>query len=254
VTTLLIDADIVAYKAATLNQEEYDFGSGDCVVLDEKKAQRDVDEIIELYCGDLFADDVIICLTDPEVNFRKQLDPTYKSNRANVEAPKLLKPIKDYLAKAYKSYIRPRLEADDVMGILSTHPTLIDGDTIIVSEDKDMRTIPAKVYHPNRPENGVMDISLEDADRFHMWQVICGDSTDGYPGCKGVGKTSVYAEEVISADREDLWDIVLEAYASKGKSEDDAILQARHARILRSCDYNFTKKKIRLWTPLCLLH
>ena len=252
--TLLIDADIVAYKASSRNQEEYAFGSGDCVSIDEDRAKQDVDELLATYCEELKASDVVICLTDPKVNFRKQLDSTYKSNRSKVTAPQLLPFIKEYLAYEYISYMRPRLEADDVMGILATHPNLISGDKIIVSEDKDMRTIPAKVYHPNRPENGVMSISPLDADRFHLWQVICGDSTDGYPGCPGVGKASVYAEEIISADRDELWDIVLEAYASKGLTEDHAILQARHARILRSCDYNFKQKKIKLWTPLCLLH
>ena len=33
-----------------------------------------------------------------------------------------------------------RLEADDVMGIMATS-TMLDGEKVIVSEDKDMKTI-----------------------------------------------------------------------------------------------------------------
>jgi DNA polymerase-1 len=42
------------------------------------------------------------------------------------------------------------------------------------------------------------------------------------------------------------------AYASKGLTEDDAILQARMARILQDGDYNYATKGIRLWNPTCL--
>ena len=252
-TTLLIDADIVAYKAAARNQQTYKFEIGDCHHIDEEQAKRDVDAVIGEYCDILKSNTVIVCLTDPAVNFRKQLCDSYKSNRSKTEKPLLLNYIKGYLSEEYDCYLRERLEADDVMGILATHPTLINDHTIIVSEDKDMRTIPADVYHPHRPENGVMHISELDAHRFHMYQVIVGDPTDGYGGCPGVGKASVYAEEVLGADQDELWDIVLEAYASKGLTEDDAILQARFARILHARDYNFKTKKIKLWTPLCLV-
>jgi DNA polymerase-1 len=135
------------------------------------------------------------------------------------------------------------------MGILATHPTLIEGEKIIVSEDKDMRTIPAKVYHPHKPTQGVMEISELDADRFLMWQTICGDVTDGYGGAKGVGAKSPYAEDVLFAEREELWDEVLLAYASKGLTEEDALLQARCARILRAEDYNLDTGEIELWIP-----
>ena len=42
------------------------------------------------------------------------------------------------------------------------------------------------------------------------------------------------------------------ASASKGYTEEDAILQARMAHILRASSYNFKTKKIRLWRPFWL--
>ena len=247
--TLLIDTDIVAYKAAARAEESTAFG---VVVGDLQEACDMAEGVIEEYRELLEADEIIVCLTDTW-NFRLDVDPTYKANRSGTVRPQLLKPIKDYLAETYRSYIRPSLEADDVMGILATHPTLIPGDKIIVSEDKDMRTIPAKVYHPHRPELGVMEVSRLDADRFLMWQTICGDATDGYPGARGVGKSSEYAKDIIFADREDLWNEVIGAFASVGLTEEDALRQTRLARILRAEDYNLKERKVNLWTPLMML-
>lgn len=246
--TLLIDSDIVAFKAAAVNEESTAFGK---IVNDLEEATNMADGTIEEYKELLEADEVIICLTDSD-NFRLNVDLSYKHNRDDSKRPELIRAVKNYLAESYRSYIRPTLEADDVMGILATHPRLIPGEKIIVSEDKDMRTIPALVFHPHRPERGVMEISRLDADRFHMWQTICGDATDGYPGAKGVGKSSVYAEEIVFADRDELWDIVLEAFASVGLKEEHAVTQARLARILRAEDYDLKRKKVKLWTPLSL--
>jgi DNA polymerase-1 len=113
-----------------------------------------------------------------------------------------------------------------------------------------MRTIPARVYNPNKPQLGVLNISEFDADLFHLWQTIVGDMTDGYAGAKGVGKGSVYADDVLEAESlVEAWEVVLDAYASKGLTEWDAVTQARCARILRHSDYNYKTKEPILWEP-----
>ena len=45
------------------------------------------------------------------------------------------------------------------------------------------------------------------------------------------------------------WQSVVELFESKGFTEEDALLQARVARILRYEDYDFEKKEVILWTP-----
>lgn len=255
--TILIDADIVAYKASIVNEKSFDFGdTGVAEHLDYDGCIRNVDGLIGSYADALKADRIVICLSDPDVNFRKQLNPTYKHNRKDVVPPQLLKWIKEYLASEYQSFQRPRLEADDIMGILATSgDRFIKGDRVIVSEDKDMRTVPALVFNPNHAGLGVQNISPLDAKQFHMWQTVVGDPTDGYPGCPGIGKGGRFvewAESILEAEEDELWDLVLGAYASKGYTEDDAILQARMARILQDGDYNYATKGIRLWNPTCL--
>ncbi len=255
-TTLLLDADIIAYKVAALNQEDYDFGdTGSARVLNHEHATRHTDELIAEYCSALKTQNVVVCLSDPERNFRKELYPAYKEHRKQVEKPELLLWVKEYLYREYRSYLRPRLEADDCMAILATHPKLLEGRKIIVSEDKDMRTIPGNVYNPDRPELGVLDISEEDANRFLCWQTIVGDATDGYPGCPGIGPSPLgprsfgFPDEVLECDYEDIWDVVLTAYGSKGLTETDAILQARLAYMLRWYSFNYKTKRVKLWHP-----
>ena len=254
--TILLDADIVAYKAACVNEKHYDFGdTGVAVHLDHDQVITMVDNLIGEYCEATKAKRAVICLSDPDVNFRKQLDATYKANRKSTVPPQMLVWAKEYLAHEYPSFIRPRLEADDIMGILAMRPSLLGkryaGDQcIMVSEDKDMRTIPALLFNPNQPKQGVISISEDDAIRFHMWQTICGDATDGYPGARGVGPKSDFVTYLMEdAERSEFWNVVLEAFASKGFTEEDAILQARLAHILWDTSYNFKRKKIRLWQP-----
>jgi DNA polymerase I len=257
--TILLDADIVAYKVACINQKDYDFGdTGSARVLEHDKCLAQTEELIAEYCERTGASRAVVCLSDPKNNFRKELDATYKANRKGVEKPEMLQWVKDYLAHEYPTFIRPFLEADDCMGILALRPRLLGsryaGDEVImVSEDKDMRTVPGKLYNPNQYQLGVIDISVEDANRFHMYQTICGDPTDGYPGVKGVGPKSDFVTYLMEdAEPDEFWDVVLEAYASKGQNEDDAILQARLAHILWDTSYNFKTKGIRLWQPYWL--
>lgn len=244
--TLLIDTDIVAYRGACINEDKTAFGK---YVWDFEDACRKCDEVIADWTEKLKADRVIMCLSDEDHNWRKDVLPTYKENRKATERPEQLYMLKEYLAAEYESKGYPTLEADDVMGILSTHPHAIPGKKIIVSEDKDMRTIPGYLFAPHRPELKVINVTELQADQFHMWQTICGDATDGYKGAMGVGKSSIYALAVIEEDREELWDTVLQAYGSVKLTETDAIQQARVARILRHQDYNIQTKELTLWEP-----
>ncbi|MGY6517456.1 MAG: hypothetical protein ACXIUZ_01960 [Lysobacteraceae bacterium] len=245
---LLIDADIVAFAAASIGQNDHDFGDMVCTALSPEDMEQKIEETIGEYCETLKSNNVLICLSDPRVNWRKAVDPTYKENRANAKRPELLTAAKELIARDWPSAWYPTLEADDVMGIIATREAR--GETIIVSADKDMRTIPALVYSPNRPEVGVLDITELEAGLFHLWQTVCGDATDGYPGCPGVGPASVYAEEIISADSlDEAWDIVLDAYATKGLDEFAAIHQARLARILRNGEFNPKTHEVTLWNP-----
>lgn len=245
--TLLLDSDIIAYKAAAVNQTDYDWGDGEVTrTVDLEAGKQQVIDKIEYLMLTLKADRALVCLTDKE-NFRYGVLPSYKGNRKNVEKPVLLQTLKDYLADSYENFIRPGLEADDVMGILSTHPKLIPGKKIIVSEDKDMNTIPGWLFNPAK-DNKPRLISEEAADKFHLYQTLMGDATDGYKGCPGIG--SKKAEAILDAyEPREWWRAVVSTYKAKGLTEEDALVQARVACICRTNNYNFKDKEVILWTP-----
>jgi DNA polymerase-1 len=252
---IILDADIVAYKVATVCQTDIDWGNVKTRDLEPQKALRTTDEVIAGYCEALDTDLVVVAFTD-EVNFRTSVYPDYKSNRKDTERPELLDYVKRYMASDYLMFKKPQLEADDCMGILATHDKIMSRyferpvEAVMVSEDKDMRTVPGKLYNPNRTELGIIDISVEDANRFHMYQTIVGDPVDGYGGAWRVGPKSEFVtylmEDAVPAE---FWDVVLEAYASRGATEEDALVQARCAHILWASSYDFQNKEPRLWEP-----
>lgn len=157
---LLIDADIVAYQAAAASQMIIDWedGEGEQVFSDLPKATGLIDQKLDEYSDALDCDNVLLCLSD-EVNWRKQLWPDYKAHRENVRRPELLGSCKEYMRQQYPCKVMPRLEADDVMGILSTSGQY--DFPVIVSIDKDMKTIPGWLYNPDKDDRPTL-ISREE--------------------------------------------------------------------------------------------
>ena len=245
--TLLIDGDVVAYKATAAIEQEIDWGD-DLFTLhsDPNRAKEIIEGQIEAWVKRHDANDVIIAFSDSH-NFRKDIYPQYKAHRAGKRKPVAYKEVKSWMEACWESYQRPGLEGDDVIGILSTHPKMIPGQKIIVSVDKDFKTIPGYFWNAEKDEQPAF-ISTDDADRFHLYQTLVGDPTDGYPGLPGCGP--VKAEKLLdSVPVVDRWAAIVDAYEKKGLTEEDALTQARCARILRYTDYDYKKKEVKLWQP-----
>ena len=113
-----------------------------------------------------------------------------------------------------------------------------------MSGDKDFKTIPGRFYDFLR--NEFYDITQEEADYWHLFQTLIGDTTDNYKGCPGCGAVS--AKKLLDSEGA-TWETIVGAFEKKGLSESDALVQARVARILRASDYDFETKKPILWSP-----
>lgn len=251
--TLLLDSDVIAYAAAAAHQKnrKWDAETTSVTVGEQGDANKLAEKVIEEYRENLKATDVIVCLSCASADgFRRAIYPPYKAQRG--EKPLLLAGVKDWMRETYPCYERPTLEADDIMGILSTHPTLVPGKKIIVSIDKDMESIPGFLFNPQK-DRDYRCIAHRDANYRHMLQTLTGDATDNYPGCPGIGK--VKAEKALLAPNGnpknpvEMWEAAVGLFLSKGLTEEDALLQARVARICRHTDYDFTRKEVILWTP-----
>lgn len=250
--TLLIDGDIVAFQAAAAAEEPVKWDD-DLWTLHayESVGQDLVRSKLKKITTATGVEDFKLYLTGKE-NYRNDVLPSYKGNRKDTRKPLILKPLKDWMIEEYKAVLREPFEADDLMGIRGS-----DGnDTIIVSEDKDLKTIPCKFYNPAHPEEGVLTISEADADFFFFTQVLTGDTVDNYKGCPSIGpvKAKVILEKAslnspdLHSRNVSIWQAIVATYIKAGLTEDDAITQARCARILRHEDLDL-KGNIILWTP-----
>ena len=244
--TLILDGDIFIYKAAFGCELGVDWGKGLwSIAADIGEAVALIDQRVE-ELEDKFKARAVMTLSDGKANWRKDLSPDYKRQRKAVRRPTLLRPMKDHVRKTYKVYEKDTLEADDVMGILQTHSRIIRGKKMIVTIDKDLLQIPGFHFNPDKPELGVRKVSVEEGDRLHLMQSITGDSVDNYKGVPGIG-----AKRAARALDENgcTWETVIEMYANADLTEEDALVQARIARICRQEDYNPETKEVILWTP-----
>lgn len=245
--TLLIDGDIVLYQYSSAVEHEVDWGDDIWSLwADAGEAKTLILHYLDILIEVTDADDVIFCFSDKD-NFRKSIDPTYKANRKGKRKPVCYRALKTWVEGEYPSEQWAGLEADDVMGILATAPEGwgADGEAVIVSEDKDLLTIPGLLWRSNE----LRYVSPEDASYNHLFQTLVGDTTDGYPGLRGVGAKR--AEVILE---EPTWDSVVRAYTKAGQSEDDALVQARLARILQASDYDFNDRQPILWSPTTERH
>ena len=236
-TLLLIDGDIIAYKAAMSAETPVNWGDGHWTLhcFEDEVAIRISDQITKL-TDEAPVQDCIVALSDSD-NYRKKVAPYYKANRKKTRKPMLLPYAREYIMGKYNTIIYKGLEADDVLGILGTANT----DTIIWSEDKDLLTIPAKHWIDGK----VVEITEAEADYHFYFQTLVGDNTDNYKGCPSVG--GVTANKLLSSGC--TWDTVVAAFKSKGLSEEVALENARLARILRDGEYNTETGEVYLWQP-----
>lgn len=257
-TTILLDSDITAYQFACTNEQRFDWGDGvvsTTANLGEAKAR--MDQYLSQLMEKLGASRMIVALTDKDnPNWRQPILPSYKMNRKDFVPPVLLDGLKSHLQDRYECFLRPTLEADDVLGILATSDVIVPGHKVIVTQDKDLQSVPGDLYLMRRNgEHQRLSVSLAEADRWHLMQTLTGDPIDNYKGCPGIGavKAARALDSIEASDRGEwltlAWAKVVELYESRGLAFDDALVQARVARICRREDYDFTRKEVILWAP-----
>lgn len=260
-TTALIDADVICYQVAFALQKEIAWGDG----LDPKVYVAEPDEVHRVThrlvaawkkqarCKDLMM--VFSDRTPGALTFRHFIHPHYKANRTN-DRPVLHDFIKEVLKDRYPNITIPGLEGDDTMGLMATGPT---GDRYtIVSIDKDMLTVPARVVCPKKAKVP-RKVSEREANYAWFFQTITGDVVDNYKGAPGAGPAA--ARQALSGARgvEGLWRATLDVFERQFKKErqysrfvketpfDEALMNARCARILRHGDY--LSGLVNLWSP-----
>lgn len=241
---LLIDGDVMLYQHCTAVEVAFDWGD-DLWTLhsDAREAKQLTDNWLAELKETLNASRIEVAFSDKD-NFRKTILPSYKYHRKASRKPLAFRAVRNYVTEVYGSLTLPWLEADDVLGIWATNPNRKD-EQIVVTIDKDLLTIPGLHFNPTKPEEGVIEIDEDRASYNHLYQTLTGDSVDGYKRCPGVGP--VTASRLLKKNPS--WSTVVSAYKSAGLTEEDALVQARVARILHWEEYNTTSKEVIEWQP-----
>ena len=245
---LLIDADGLIWIPATVFESEEDWGNTLTISFDFEAAKAYVDAIVTKLVTRFQPANVIMCLSGFG-NWRKDLLPSYKGNRKGKRAPIGINKMRDWLKAEYTVVEKPLLEADDQIGILATKPDNL-GKCIVVSEDKDMLQIPG--WHLR--DDKLVHVTQEEADRFHLYQTLVGDTADNYGGAWRIGPVKAAAildySDVDAFSGNDpmpsKWPAIVEAF--KG-DEAEALKMARVARILRWTDWDVERQEVKLWHP-----
>lgn len=248
---ILFDADIIVYRFACRSECAVEWTPGEVsAVGDIDQARNEARVWIDQMMTKLKADDYLLIFGDEEhqASFRYKLFPQYKAHRTQGRPPVHRYEVERMLRAEFPSKFKPGLEADDVLGILATDPNATE-ERIIISIDKDFKTVPG-LHFNYRKDKEVRTIDQAEADFNHLFLTLVGDTADGFKGCPGIGRKR--AMKILHADRKEnlnRWGWVIEAFEAKGLTADDALLQARLARVLRYTDYDFKTKQPILWTP-----
>ena len=167
------------------------------------------------------SDDVRFYMTGA-TNFRKDLYPWYKANRADTPRPVHLTAAKRFFEAEFKATWSEGQEADDDIGI----EAFLDPSyqSLIVHIDKDLNQFPGPHYNFRKKE--FYDVSEVEAKQWFLHQLVLGDRVDNIPGFDGLMRPSYpkklkYIEETINQETDFIeglryvWDL----YNSYGKAD-----------------------------------
>lgn len=240
---MIIDADILLFQSAASVEHEAQWPDGLWTWhAYENEADAALDDMVKgLYLAITEkhpeCNEVIMALSgDRSKNFRKLLLPTYKSNRKGSRKPLLYKYLEARMRREYDCAVYDTLEGDDVLGLLAAE------DTILVTIDKDLKTVAGNHYNFNKKE--FFTIDADEADYWNMYQALTGDTTDGYAGIPGVGPVAA-AKVLEEYDPSQWFDKAYSLALKKGLDEQYVQRQYAVAHILRPGEYDFETGEIK---------
>lgn len=238
---LIVDTETWLFRAAAASEYEAEFSPDKWTYL------TDISNAKAVFCQEMeriqgiAPDHSMVQTLGSSTNFRYGVFPSYKSNRRLLRKPAGYSALREWVTETWPTTQLNGVEADDTCGILYE-----EGD-VIASRDKDLRTIPGV----HLTSDGLVDVSRWEADRRFYCQALTGDSTDGYPGLKGVGPVAAGKILADCTTEEELWQAVVAAYAKAGQTLDYTLQMARCARILRAGEYDYDKERPVMWNPPC---
>jgi len=180
-----------------------------------------------------------------QTQFRSSLGSTYKSNRKNAPLPTGYHYTLRALLDQPNAYIHDKWEADEAVLL---HKKM-NPEWVLSSNDKDVyKQHCGKNWRYDKRQKWE-DIPASFANYFAFFQAITGDPVDGFGGVPGIGpkKAEEFVKPVYTPTQN--WEGVLKAFASKGLSDKEALINMRFANMHQLKLDDEGKPIIDLWTP-----
>jgi len=195
-TIALVDADIVAYRAAASCKED---DEQDIALIRTDKTMQEI-------MSDVGATGHKVFLSGSrETNFRYKVSLDYKANRVDMVRPVHLEAAKMFLVTQWGAEVCTGYEADDGLG-MAQKPS----GTTICSIDKDLLMIPGSHWNFVKKEHRI--VTPEQGLRAFYTQLLTGDVSDNVIGLRGIGP--VKAARILDAVAPDDWYLAcLDAYS-----------------------------------------
>jgi len=173
---VLIDGDIVAYRAATSCEGR---GVKDAIDKVDDYISNIVGQCLHLKSSHLYE----IFLTG-KTNFRFDIAKTadYKGNRKDSPKPRHLKAVREYMIAEYGASVSSGEEADDAIARAATE---YDYECIVASIDKDFKQVPC--WHYNFVKHQLFKVEEFEGLEYFYQQVLTGDAADNIKGLVGIG-------------------------------------------------------------------
>jgi len=172
-------------------------------------------------------------------NFRDAVAVTkpYKGNRIAMEKPIHYKAIRRYLRNRWGAVVVDGREADDEVAIISASLDHDPDKVIIVSQDKDLLTVPGLLYNYRKRE---MQLVTHKAALVAFYrQMLTGDTVDNIGGCFRVGEAKAAILIHEGMNEHEMYKTVLKQFEkSKGlkgcpyADRDAAEVVLEHGRLL----------------------
>ncbi|MDC3416262.1 5'-3' exonuclease [Aquibacillus salsiterrae] len=185
---------------------------------------------------EMFKPNYVICCWDMgSKTFRNEMYPEYKGNRG--EPPVELIPQFDLIKEVVEAFDVPNIgiagyEADDCIGTLANHYHQ-ENEVIIVTGDQDMLQLVKDNIHVAIMRKGQGNYEVFSNDTFFEQKgflphqvvelkALMGDSSDNYPGVKGIGeKTALKLIEAYGTTERILENIDVLSKGVKKKIEEN---------------------------------
>lgn len=173
----------------------------------------------------------------------------YKGNRVNMEKPVHYKAIRRYMTNRWQAITVDGWEADDEVAAQSYQHGHDPAKVLIVSQDKDLRTVPGLLYN-YRHDKYELITEKQALVNFYR-QMLTGDVTDNIVGCYKVGEKKAQALITEDLTEQAMYDACLAEFEAsmsrKGCLYADRTPQSvvlEMGQLLHMCRYRGD-----LWTP-----